>query len=216
MAAIVAANLLPLAGVLFWGWKAGDVVWLYWFENLVVGAMNVLRMALAQPPAETRQADGKVVKVPPVVAQVLKLALIAFFVVHYSGFCFVHGVFVSLLFPIAQDTAGDGLRLLASLRTLLAEPLGAFAALAIVAGHAVAFVRDEIVRRPAAPRPVEWLMLMPYPRVVAIHVFLMGGGLLIQLMNSPLAALALFVAVKIVLDATLYGLQQWLTGEKKA
>ena len=41
---LVCANLLPVAGVALWGWKIGDVVFLYWAENLVIGVFNFLRM----------------------------------------------------------------------------------------------------------------------------------------------------------------------------
>lgn len=85
--ALVAANLLPLVGVLSWGWDAGRVVTLYWFENVVIGALQVLKLALARPPR--------------------KLALIPFFVLHYGLFTFVHGVFLVTLFQGAT-TFGHG------------------------------------------------------------------------------------------------------------
>ncbi len=77
---LVAVNLLPVVGVLFWGWDAGAIVLLYWSENLVVGIYNVLKMAC--------------VKVEPAAANVGKLFMIPFFMVHYGGFTAVHGLFV--------------------------------------------------------------------------------------------------------------------------
>jgi hypothetical protein len=35
--ALIAANLVPLGGVLFAGWSAFEVVFLYWLENLIIG-----------------------------------------------------------------------------------------------------------------------------------------------------------------------------------
>ena len=40
LATLVAANLLPLAGVVFFGWDAGVILVLYWAENLVVGSFR--------------------------------------------------------------------------------------------------------------------------------------------------------------------------------
>ena len=48
-AALVIANLVPLAGVLLWQWSVSSIVILYWFENVVIGVVNVLRMATASP-----------------------------------------------------------------------------------------------------------------------------------------------------------------------
>ena len=81
---LVAANLIPLWGVIFWDWDAFNVVLLYWSENIVVGFYNILKMAFARV---SRPAE-----------HLGKLFLIPFFSVHYGGFCAVHGFFVLMLF----------------------------------------------------------------------------------------------------------------------
>ena len=48
IALIIPLNLLPMAGVLLWDWRAFDLIFLYWMENLVIGAFSALRM-LARP-----------------------------------------------------------------------------------------------------------------------------------------------------------------------
>jgi hypothetical protein len=47
LVALVVANALPLAGVLFLGWTVFPLVLLYWLENVVVGAFNVAKLLLA-------------------------------------------------------------------------------------------------------------------------------------------------------------------------
>src|SRR5882724_7957891 len=42
--ALIAANALPLFGVLFLGWDTFSIVALYWTENVIIGAINVLKM----------------------------------------------------------------------------------------------------------------------------------------------------------------------------
>ena len=34
----LALNLVPIAGVAFWGWSAFALIFLYWLENVIVGA----------------------------------------------------------------------------------------------------------------------------------------------------------------------------------
>jgi hypothetical protein len=73
---LVAANLLPLAGVLFFDWNVGLLVGIYWAENLVLGFYTLLRMWVA---------GGRVF-------------LCLMFCVHYGGFCFAHGLFLKEMF----------------------------------------------------------------------------------------------------------------------
>ena len=40
----IALNLIPVIGVLFWGWSAFALIFLYWLENLVVGVRTLLSM----------------------------------------------------------------------------------------------------------------------------------------------------------------------------
>jgi len=84
---LVAANLVPLAGVLFFGWSVFSTLLLFWVENVIVGAFNVLRMLVAQPQIGVMWAA--------------KLFMIPFFTFHYGMFVTVHGLFVLTLVPIA-------------------------------------------------------------------------------------------------------------------
>ena len=67
--ALVAANLLPLVGVLLFGWDVASLLFLYWLESGVVGFFNVLRMAQAKGPAS-----------------LAKVVLIPFFLLHFGLF----------------------------------------------------------------------------------------------------------------------------------
>jgi len=48
--ALLAANVIPLFGVLFLDWDAFSIVLLYWSENLVIGFYNILKIAFAAVP----------------------------------------------------------------------------------------------------------------------------------------------------------------------
>ena len=52
---LIAANLLPVAGVLLWGWSIFEIVSLYWFENVVIGVINILKILTAT--GEVAQAE---------------------------------------------------------------------------------------------------------------------------------------------------------------
>lgn len=69
---LVAANLVPLLGVVVLDWDVFSVVFLFWIENVMVGLFNVLRMLWVERGA------GR--------APVAKIVLIPFFVFHYGMF----------------------------------------------------------------------------------------------------------------------------------
>ena len=46
---LIVVNMVPLVGVLFWRWDAFEIVALYWAENVVIGAINVLKMVTCRP-----------------------------------------------------------------------------------------------------------------------------------------------------------------------
>ena len=80
---LLAANLVPLVGVLAFGWDLGVVMLLFWAENAVIGVYHVVRLAL--------------------VARWAGLFLVPFFTLHYGIFTTVHGVFVVTLFVGEAD-----------------------------------------------------------------------------------------------------------------
>jgi hypothetical protein len=45
---------IPLAGILWFGWSGTHILLLYWVENVIVGAFNLLRLGLSKPVYENR------------------------------------------------------------------------------------------------------------------------------------------------------------------
>jgi hypothetical protein len=45
---LLVANLIPLVGVLFFGWSLLTILVLYWLENGIVGLWNLPRILLAR------------------------------------------------------------------------------------------------------------------------------------------------------------------------
>lgn len=54
---LVAANLIPLVGVLFFGWSLITILVLYWIENGIVGFWNVPKIVMAQGSMLPRLPD---------------------------------------------------------------------------------------------------------------------------------------------------------------
>lgn len=187
--ALLVANFIPLLGVLIFGWQVFPLVLLFWFENVILGVINILKMAIAQP--------GTPYTLPA------KLFMIPFFSIHYGMFTFVHGVFIMVIF-------GGGMKSGTPFPTMFGGPTsfwGAlvghhlhWAALGLALSHFISFIFDYV--RPGVYRTITLpaLMSAPYGRIVVLHLTILIGGALVMFMGSPMVGLLLLVVLKTGLD----------------
>ena len=192
---LIAANLAALAGAVWWGWAVQDVVFLYWLENLVIGAANILRILLARPDQSAAAARGLSITETQLLAG--KAMFAGFFFVHYGAFCVVHGEFLLTMFPGTGHADG----LFAAVKAVLREQGMIAAVLAIVASHCYSFLRNYVGRREYEGADFKELMTRPYKRIFVTHIFIIAGGFVLQAMKLPLAALVIFMGIKIAADA---------------
>jgi hypothetical protein len=138
---VLAANLLPLAGVWFWGWDAFQVLMLYWAETVIVALWTLARIATMPDPGRAAGA-GRIV---------INAGKTAFFALHSGIFIAVHLVFLLTLF--SGEWAGRMSRPLAFLDALFIES-GAWVALLL------AFIAGLIAFVTATPQPtvVTWFL----------------------------------------------------------
>jgi hypothetical protein len=182
---LVAANLVPLAGVLFWHWSVFALIALFWMENVIVGVFFVLRMLLADPRDPALWA-GKVFLVP-------------FFCFHYGMFTAIHGVFVfSLLGGKKYDVRG--LQVVEPAARAVAD-YGLWLPLAVLAAsHAFSFFWNYLYRGEFRRASLSALATKPYQRVIVLHIAIILGGIGAMALGSPVWALLVLLAIKIALD----------------
>jgi len=188
--ALVAANAVPLVGVIWFGWSVGTILALYWGESVIVGIYNVPRIAMARHPEETPEQLGKLFVIP-------------FFVIHYGMFCAVHGLFViGLGFYSEMQSMAPG-ESMAFVRDLFLGTL-ALPLVAMAVGHGVSFYRNYI-RDGEYQRTIPSKAVMrPYGRIAVLHIAILAGGFGIGLLGSPTPMLAVLVVLKTVADAVLH------------
>ncbi|HAT03594.1 MAG TPA: hypothetical protein DCS29_02330 [Candidatus Magasanikbacteria bacterium] len=178
---LVASNIVPLIGVLFWDWNVGSILLMYWFENIVIGVYNAVKMAMSPLGKEEPQY---------VTDTTLKWSLIGFFVLHYGGFCAGHGVFVYLLYKISYGEIGTWPFIVA--------------ALSLFASHGISFFQNFIEKKEYTHTTVQQLMFEPYKRIVLIHVVILIGGGATFILGEPLFALIVLILLKIGLDIKMH------------
>jgi len=191
--ALVAANAVPLFGVLFFGWNVWTILIVYWLENGIVGAFNIAKMAIAQGDASalstTFNVNGRGV------STMMKAGLIPFFIMHYGIFWLVHGVFVLTLPVFGSMGSGD-----ADMTTGMSPGTILLAVIALTISHAVSyrfnFIGGGEYRRVSAAGQ----MFAPYGRLVVLHITIILGGIAIATTGAPAAAIAILVGLKTLMD----------------
>ena len=191
IALLVAANLVPLAGVAFWGWQVQQVVFVYWMENLVIGGFNVLRILAIEAKPED-EAPGKY----PVAS---KLFLAAFFTLHYGGFCLGHGLFLAVFF--GKTSGGGAFETVGGmLARMLHEPVVVAALVALLVSHGWSYFRNYLGRGEYQRVDASAMMSAPYKRIVVTHIFIILGGFLLASVRNQLLPMSLFVLMKVFSD----------------
>lgn len=198
---LVAANLVPLVGVLLLGWDVLTLVAAYWLENGVVGLFAALRIATARGPETFRPSPGDTAAMPAAFVRraealegalvpLMRLVRVPFFLFHYGMFWAVHGVFVVQALPGLLGTAAPEL----ASGGLVASTL------ALVLSHGASFVRNWLGRREYATATPTAEMAAPYGRVVVLHLTILLGAWAVIMLGSPAWALVVMVALKLGVD----------------
>jgi hypothetical protein len=183
---LILSNLVPLAGILVWGWDTFVLLCLYWLETAVIGFWTILRVAtMSRDPGSVagRSIAGT-------------LALAGFFTVHAGVFMSVHMLFIYTLFagPWTEriHDARDFFRLIVIGKDLWI-PL-----VALFAGQGAIFINDAVNRFVFATTPLGnadtgAIMGGFYKRIVIMHLAIMGGAFLSQMIGgtAPLIVLVL-------------------------
>jgi len=173
---LLAANVVPLAGVLLLNWNVGEIMLLFWLESAIVGFFNILKMfRIAGPVA---------------------LFYSLFFVGHFGAFMAVHLMFVFSLF-IEEEGASASLQEVALFFSNLWVAI-----LALFISHGFSFVENFLRKREYETTDIKTQMHKPYSRIITMHVMLIVGGFLILALDAPILALSLLIILKMAADAT--------------
>lgn len=201
---LLLSNLVPVAGVLLAGWDAASIVLIYWAENLVIGAYNILKMLTVAPL--------KLKEIPA------RLFIILFFMLHYGGFAAGHGTFLLEFFhigaeegisPVVADWPGPLIllqMLFKVLQTIWSNMPSGFlwAIFALVVSHGVSYLYNFIIAGERYKITTKRLMGQPYGRVVIMHIAIIAASFFVIKLGSSLSMLLALVAVKTAMDIHLH------------
>lgn len=176
--ALIAANLLPLVGVLLFGWDLGAVMVLYWAESAVIGFYTILKMSI--------------------VGKFGALFAVPFFLGHFGAFMAAHFAFVYYFFVHAGGSVPQNAGVYEELRALFVPLWPGLAAL--VVSHGISFFLNFIGNREYVGGSMSALMSAPYKRIIIMHLTVIVGGWIVLALGTPAPALIVLVALKLIVD----------------
>jgi hypothetical protein len=203
---LLISNLIPLLGVLYWGWDTFVLLMLYWLETLVIAFWTLIRILIAGDFA--RNFVGEVIG---------RVFMFCFFLVHAGGFMAGHFLFLWAFYAgdwgskiqVSQDFFALAPREFWN-KMVLANGLLIPLAISFI-GRGIAFV-VEMAKLPlwthlVSEGPTQTkngaLVGGLYVRIVIMHLVILGGAALAQKYGA-LAPLILLIIAKTVVDIALF------------
>ncbi|MGY8672372.1 MAG: DUF6498-containing protein [Verrucomicrobiia bacterium] len=209
---LAAMTVIPVAGILWFGWSGFQILLLYWCENAVIGAINVLRMVLAKTDYRTQadciaahpwllqhypiteeewvHANGRATPSVPN----YKPFFVPIFIGHYTFFMVIHAMLLAAL--VRQLPLRDWSTMFA----LEWNPQLLLALAAMSITHAWRFWKEDLQgRRSTRTLPV-LAMIYPYRQLLIMHVALTLGGLALVFFALPPAVAIVLILLKAGFD----------------
>ncbi len=176
---LVVVNLLPVWAVVEGRAGMGDVFLVYWFENVVVWACGIVRVATAQGIDTMGGVTGR------------RVGLAPFFALHYGVFTLVHGFFAVIMAVLVGLEGGIDQVLLLSL--------------VIAVSHVVSLAMNWFGRGERLVVGAGTAAFAPYPRMLVLHVGIILGFVLIGGPNATdhggqVTAVAVLCGLKTLVD----------------
>ncbi len=199
--ALVVANLVPVAGVIFYGWDHRLVIALFWIENLIIGLFNVVKMCGAMIVNKQKGLSGIVTPL--------------FFILHYGLFCAAHGLFLWSTLGLGELPAealifgpntgplqifDEGLKVFVGFVELY-SPVIVLGIVSLILSRFVSFIENFILKGEIFELTPRDLMAKPYGKIIALHVGIIMGAVAIDRFGSSLWLLLAIVGFKIIVDA---------------
>jgi hypothetical protein len=169
---LVLANLVPIAGVVYWDWSVYTLLLLFWTENLILGIFAVARFWVLW---RYRNDSQGVLGIP-------------LFCLHFGGFMIAHLVLLNSFFAPEEGP-------------IMPVEMLALPFMLLLVSHGISFFTHYIGKGEYRRARPGQLMAQPYLRVLAFHTVTVIGGFLVAWLGEPLVALLMLVVAKIVIDA---------------
>lgn len=188
LGSVVLANVTCGVLALSLDWSLSELLWIYWWQNIVIGAVNYRRMrGLKSFSTEGFTSNGK--RVPE--TEEGKRSTANFFAFHYGGFHLGYLMFLFSEHSPAELTAISSMFLFVAIITFTYS-------------HFWSFERNRTTEFAGKKPNLGTLMFYPYLRILPMHLLIVAGHLL---GGSQLAG---FIVLKTLADVGMQAVEDRL------
>ena len=187
---LIFSNLLVIFFAIVDGISANEVLWIYWFQSVIIGIFNFIKMITLKDYSTEgfRQGNKQVL---PTRATAISSAI--FFLFHYGFFHLIYAVFLGAFseFSNASGTSSGNKYLLLS--------AGVF-----FISYLIEFINSRKEQPDELPN-LGAIMFAPYARIIPMHLTIILGGFIgaagsFFSTNTNLSIIVLFIGIKTVVD----------------
>jgi hypothetical protein len=176
---LIAANIVPLIGVLFFEWDIINILYLYWLESCVIGFYNALKIVTAKIPMDFQHIYSKVFS-------------FIFFSIHYPAMMWLlMAAGINLISTIVFNRPLKPYDILAKTWTTI---------VAFLISHGYSFVHNYLLEGERIRVRIGILSIQPYLRIFVMWVVLMGGAFFILKYRQPVFLIVILIVMKIIVD----------------
>ncbi len=183
---IIAANIVPLSGLLFFGWEVIDVLLIFFTETAIICFYNILKIITVRMESYKEILFFQFV---------IKFFAAVIFLVHFGAMTVLMGAMVYLLASVFTMQRVD-----ISALSIRAWPY--FAALFLSYGYS--FFTDYLPGEERKNASIRTLMIQPYFRLIALFTVIFIGGmsgiLVVLKLGGGKVVLVFLVMLKTVID----------------
>lgn len=193
---VILSGLYPVLGVIYFGWNIQTILFLYWFENIIAGFWNILKMRRAELPIENKNLVAPNNREYSVREK--NLMFIAAFAFHFGIFTTAHGIFLKLAF------LGDF-----ELTTSLIPAM-----LATFASYGLDYYFNYIKTKEYKFVSSDKQMKEPYVRIIVMHLtIILGSFIILKVGQTNIWPLVVMVLLKVTIDlvANIINDKKWLS-----
>jgi hypothetical protein len=189
---LIAANLIPVAGVWFWGWSAIEAFIVYALETLIIGIITILKLAVASLAKGNNEwpANGKITRQSGIV-------FILFFIAHFGIFAAVQTAIFSQSADITPPGSGM-FHFFFNWYSYINKDI-ALMLLAFVISNIVKMLIPFISSGEYKTTPMVFIMFQPYGRIIIQQFTVILGSMFLQLGLDKIFIL-IFVVIKIIFE----------------
>jgi len=155
LAILILANIFILIQFYLSNWDTVQVLLLFWMESAIIGLFTILKMIVAKFRLRGLKIQNEF---PPL------LFVVPFFIVHFGTFMTGHLLFILML-------GGSGI----SIAPLIPLAIGT---IPLLLSHGFSFASNFLLKKEYDGLKIDRIMLMPYRRIVVMHLTLLLGFML--------------------------------------